>query len=152
MDENEFRSTYNNIREFPCVFEKAILNRHCDCSRVRRIALGEREGCACTELNSHNRCKSLLSAVRENARFVVKATASTGPLPHAKEVRVQVGGLHGLNTALDADRSAARVEDVDALLDEAINGYGSVDALPFQAIVQGIASFKGRRRSDHGRG
>lgn len=145
MDENEFRKTYDDLRELPCVFEKAILNRHCGCAFVERINLGEREGVRCTSWTGQNNCGVLIDLMRGNARFALHMSAVFGPLPHAKELKVQVGGLQGVKQAMHPE-APSRVDDISALIAGAISRYGGLEHLPFQDIVKSIAAFEGRRR------
>lgn len=147
MDEREFKKTYDSIRDFPCIFEKAILNRQANCSKVRRINLGEREGAACTEWQACKLCKDVLGEMRETARFILKATSIPGPLPHARELRVQVGGISGLQVAHDAGMQGKKVEDISLVLSNAMKQYGSIESLPYQLIMQNIASFASGRKS-----
>ncbi len=96
VDETEYRSTYNDINATRCVFEKALMTRQCLCSRARNFRLAEREGFACNHQAAQQRCATLLGLLRRNARFALGITSAEGPLPHNKEIRVQVGGLRGL--------------------------------------------------------
>lgn len=153
MDETEYRQTYREINDLPCVFQKAILTRTCACSRAHRFCLAEREGVACTSPAARERCVEFLRLLRENARFAVGVAVVGGAMPHAKEMKLQCGGLRGLQAAVggaDAEGGGADpVEDVAGLLDRGIAAHGTLDALPYARIVQGVAEFKNRRRSRH---
>ena len=61
------------------------------------------------------------------------------------EIRVQAGGLQGLQSVVDGgDRS--RIEDIHDLLERAKAAFGSLDALPYDRIVQAISAYQGRER------
>ncbi len=115
VDETEYRSTYKDINATRCVFEKALMTRQCLCSRARNFRLAEREGFACNHQAAQQRCATLLGLLRRNARFALGITSAEGPLPHNKEIRVQVGGLRGLK-ALCGD--ALKAPDDGAELSE----------------------------------
>ncbi|MCP5141815.1 MAG: hypothetical protein H6980_05630 [Gammaproteobacteria bacterium] len=147
MDETEYRQTYREINDLPCVFQKAILTRTCACSRAHRFCLAEREGVACTSPAAHDRCEVFLRLLRENARFAIGVTAVAGAMAHGKEMKLQCGGLRGLQRAMlgrDGD-----VGDVNDLLERGLAVHGELAALPFGEVVQGVAEFKNRRRSRH---
>lgn len=152
MDEDEFRKTYDDLREYPCAFEKAILNRQCNCMLIRRFSLGEREGASCTDWKAHKQCRQLLDVMRDNARFITRSSAESGVvLPHARELRVQVGGLTGLEKSMHPDRETIPVDDIHATLQQAVDTYGSTDGFPWQNIIQSISAFKGRKRRSRNR-
>lgn len=144
MEENEYRSTYRQINETRCVYEKALNARRIQCRCMRRFLLAGREGVGCQSLKELGRCESFLDQVRAKARFVLQLTTIDGPLPHNKEIRVQVGGLQGLQRLLRPDDTA--LPDASKTLDLAAARYGSIEAVPYQEIMPAIAQAKGRQR------
>ena len=149
MEESEFRRTYNEIRELSCPFEKTLLSRQCGCTQADRFNLAEREGVSCTAWTAQKNCQTLLELLRQNARFALGLSAVPGPLPHAKEVKVQVGGLVGLQRAVDPDQLSPSVENIHGLVIAAQAAFGNLENLPFQDIVKTIAAYQGRRRPSH---
>lgn len=148
MDENEYRQTYSDVNELPCVFQKSILTRTCHCSRSHRFCLAEREGVACQSPAAQERCNDFLNQIRDNARFALGMASVSGKLPHGKEMKIQCGGLRGLQQDLLGDEADPDlVEDIYALLDQALKRDGEMKALPYPEIVQGIANFRMRKRS-----
>ncbi len=92
------------------------------------------------------RCLELLDTLRRQARFALKSTDDRSALPHAKAMRIQVGGLRGLHAALAPDEPVpAKIDDVNGLIEAAIARFGDLASLPFQPIIQQIAAYKGRR-------
>ena len=146
MDNEIFRETYSAINERFCPFEKSILTNNCSCSRAKRFCIAEREGVHCTTDEAQTRCIQLLELLRTQARFALKTTEERSALPHSKAMRVQVGGLRGLSVALDPQAQVPKtIDDIDAVIETALARYGSLDALPFQTIVQQITAYRGRR-------
>lgn len=146
MDEQEYRSTYQSINELRCVFEKAILSRRCACSCCARFHLADREGAACESLSAHQRCSAFLHQLRHNALFALKLTQLQGELPHAKEIKVQTGGLLGLQQILSNEPTADSVDDIAGLLTQALLHHPSLEALPYPRIMQSVVNFEGRKR------
>jgi len=150
MDNQTFREQYSAINERYCPFEKSILTNNCACSQAKRFCIAEREGVQCGRDDAQARCRSLLDLLRSQARFALRTTDSGSALPHAKAMRVQVGGLRGLRAALARQDKAGTghetpIADVNGLVEAAIERFGSFDGLPFQLIVQQIAAYRGRR-------
>jgi hypothetical protein len=147
MEEQQYRATYRAFNQRRCVFEKAINSRRCSCAQSARFNLADREGVACESDAGNALCIELLDAMRRNARFSLHITHADGPLPHAKEIRVQIGGLLGLQKLLHPDRAqAASVQNINGLATEALERYRRIEYLPYELIVQTIVSFEGRRK------
>lgn len=149
MDEDHYRDTYDAINRTRCVFEKAINARYCSCSQMRRFYLADREGVRCLSTEAQAQCSVLIEALRENARFALKVTQALGPLPHNKEIKVQCGGLLGIQTLVQgevAPDGATAVHDVYASIQAAVARHGSVQALPYGEIVPFILRHQARRR------
>jgi len=85
--------------------------------------------------------------MRNSARFLLQMTRIGGPLPHNKEMRVQTGGLLGLQAVVNAKLAdATNVPDIYGLVDDAENVFGRIDDFPFDRIVKRIVSYDRRSR------
>lgn len=147
MDNEAFRDTYRAVNERFCPYEKSILTNHCRCSRAKRFLIAEREGVHCGSDAAQGRCLELLDLLRRQARFALKSTDESAALPHAKVMRVQVGGLRGLFAVLSPDEPVPdKIQDISRLIDTAVARFGALEDLPFQPIIQQIAAYKGRIR------
>ena len=145
MEENEFKATHASVNELPCAFNKAVLRRCCACQRSERLFIAEREVIACKSPGAQPRCQELLENLRSNAAFALKLTHIEGSLPHNKEVKVQCGGLLGLQTALFPGKAMLnKVGDIYTLLDQAVEHFGSVADLPYTEIVKSVTHFQAR--------
>ncbi len=146
MDEDQYRSMYRSVNEQQCVFEKAINARRGNCSCSRRFNLADREAVACSSATRNAHCFDLLQQLRKNASFALHLTRIDGQLAHANEIKVQAGGLSGLqDVVLREDPTAADMNDIDALLRAAEHRFGQIENLPYSEIVKFIANFKGRQ-------
>lgn len=145
MDEKEFKKAFKDVNDAPCVFAKAILRRCCQCSRAQKLFLAEREAVACKSPGARQRCAEVLEVLHGKAIFALRLSHAESVLPHGKELKVQCGGMLGLQQALLPERTEAEtVDDINGLLEEAIKDYGSVEALPYGEVVKGITSFQPR--------
>lgn len=147
MNENEYRSTYHGLNKRRCVFEKALNSRVCACQMANRFNLADREGVACKSASGQASCAELIQLLRRNARFALAMTRIDGPLPHSREIKVQNGGLLGLQKALSPEHQDQRkVENIFGIIAHAVEIYGVLDRLPFDEIVQAVVRYEGRRR------
>lgn len=147
MDEQEYKDTYNRINQLRCVFEKAMCSLCCNCSQGTMFRLADRHGFGCQSPLDQKRCAGFLDHMRAQTRFVFKLTDIDGPLPHNKEIRVQNGGLLGVQQMLGTE--SERVEDVGALIRQAVEAYGTIEQVPFDRVVQSVMAYQPRpkRRS-----
>ncbi len=149
MDQEAFLKTYEQLNERVCAFEKGVLSGHCGCALADKVAIAEREGVHCRTDAAQRQCIELLDILRHRARFTLKLGNERGVLPHNKAMRLQVGGLRGIRTALHPEPGALPyVADISTLLLEALERYGSFDELPFGEIIKQIAAYKGRQRRE----
>lgn len=151
MDQDAFRKTYREINELFCVYEKGILTRNCDCALAERLNIAEREAVRCKSEEARERCLELLELLRQQSRFALKSVEQAETIPHAKAMKVQVGGMRGLKAALEPDRPVpVTIGDIHGTIEAALERFGSLQALPFQVIIQQIAAYQGRKRSRKG--
>ena len=126
MEENEYRSAYKSLNPHKCVFEKAINSRRCRCDASERFNLADREGGACADALLLSQCKQYLQTMRENARFSLQLTQIDGPLPHAKEIRVQLASIIELNRIQDPEVST-ELPNIRQTIVSAVEEYGSIE-------------------------
>jgi len=144
VEENEYKSSYSEIANIRCEFEKALTSNKAKCSNARHFCLADREGYACKSRVSSAKCHELLGLLRESSRFILKLQQTDNKLPHNMEIRVQAGGLSGIQ-ALLTPQQQDMVEDIFALLEQAEIEFGSLEKLPYSRIVKSIRSYQGRK-------
>ncbi|MHB1290890.1 MAG: hypothetical protein ACYCY5_01685 [Sulfuricella sp.] len=147
MDERAFQDAYRATNPLACPFEKAILICRCSCREAQRVNIAERDTVNCRDAQAQGDCSLLVGMLRQNAAFALKLTHADAVLPHAKYVKVQCGGLLGLQAVLQPEQAGeARVEDIRGLVLEAQERFSDLQELPYSEIVRGIAGFEFRRR------
>ncbi len=160
MDESAFRRVRDAMTPRPCAFEKAILARCCACSLAEGQNIAEREAVACGAPEAREQCAALRALLRQKSAFALKLTQVEGPLPHAKEMKVECGGLQGVQQAaapaavvpasVEALASGAQglplVLDVHSLVQACAEKFGGLANLPYSAIVQSVVAYRIRRR------
>jgi len=147
MDEKEFKKAFKDVNDAPCVFAKAILRRCCRCSRSQKLFIAEREAVACKSPGARQRCAEVLGQLHGKAMFALHLPHAEAVLPHGKELKVQCGGMLGLlHALLPGQQESEIVEDINGLLENALEDYGSVEALPYGEVVKGITSFQPRAK------
>ncbi len=128
-----------------CPFEKAILGVRCTCELSTRRVVAERLNAGCRDADAAWRCRELLALFYERARFALKASGPIESLPFGKKMKVMVGGLSGLQAAIDPVAPLEPVENVYRLVTRALERYGSLEQLPYTDIVKAVQATAGRR-------
>jgi hypothetical protein len=141
MDEAAFHARRIALAESPCVFEKALLARCARCELAQHHAVAERELVVCTSSVARTNCATLSALLRERATFALKLRPAGAPTPHAVAMKLQCGGVTGLQHALAAPNA-----DVHRLVTSARERWGSLLDLPWQEMVRGVVAWQGRRR------
>ena len=142
MDETAYRQIYSEVIERPCTFEKAVLARCAGCDYSKRVQIAEREAVTCQNAASLSRCTSLHDHLRHSFSFALGKVCDDAPLPHAQEMRVQCGGLKGLQHVLNGN---ADVDNVDALLGSMLQKWGELAEIPYSEVVHAATlCYKGR--------
>lgn len=149
MDEDQYHTLYHELNPNRCVFEKSINNRRCDCELKRRFLIATREGVGCRSTTALANCTLLLNTLRNNARFALKLVVVNGPVPHNKELKVQAGGLLGLQkiTQPDATTQTETVLNIHQTLEAALFAYGSIDKLPYALLIKDITAYSARKKT-----
>lgn len=144
MDERNYRAAYQRINTAPCAFEKAILSLKCKCSYQHLFCLADRHGVGCTDAVMQHNCANFLEHLRKQTRFVFKIDIE-GPLPHNKEIKVQNGGMLGLQQLLGAS-SGEYVEDISGLMKKSLENYGEIENIPFNRVMPAVTAYKTREK------
>ena len=144
MDEDEYRSAYQQVNPQRCGYEKALLTRTVHCQQADIFCLAERYGVACGSASSSARCSRLLQLLRQRGSFALGLTSVDDRLPHSLEMKVQMGGLAGIQRSLEQEGQA--VDSIDSLLEEAARQFDGLENLPFGDIVQSMVRYETRRK------
>jgi hypothetical protein len=145
VDEAAFRKELHAADSQSCIFGKALLARCCACTLSRKRAIAEREAVNCSEPAARAQCRELYELLHRNSLFALKLLHADVPLTHAQNMKIQCGGLHGLQRALDG---GTEVADVAGLLQAACHEFGDLEQLPYSQIVQSVAAFQLRKPHD----
>ena len=147
MDEDQYRSTYSHVITTRCVYEKAINSRQTSCEQANKVRLADREAVACRSKQNCQRCTDFLEILRSKSLFALKLLDHVGPLPHAKEIKVQMGSVIGL--ALDNNIEVVKdrkIENIFGLLNNSLDKYGGLRQLPYENLIRSIVNYEGRPR------
>lgn len=150
MDEENYHTTYQQLNTRPCIYSKAVFSRYFRCSHAENFYLADRIGISCSNTDAWQCCQVLHTHLQEIAHFALKRTplASNESLPHAQELKLQIGGLLGIQKVLIAAQHIDDMPDIQQLLQQAQQQFGDLQRLPYNQIVRSITVFQPRRKRD----
>jgi hypothetical protein len=148
VDETAYRQALRFANLQSCTFGKAVLARCCSCSLVEKHSIAERESIVCAQASARVNCQLLHQLLRHNSIFALKHIHEDDLLTHAQEMKLQCGGLTGLQNAMNVNGANEKepVTDVVSLVNAALRIFGALETLPYSQIVQSVASHKIRQR------
>lgn len=129
--------------ERACVFAKALLSHSAGCELAERSARAERTLVECPSPVARTNCVTLAALLHERARFALRLPPPGRPLIHAQALRLQCGGLAGLQQVLGSEG-----RDVHRMVGAAHERHGSLADLPWVPLVAALAEWQPPR---HGR-
>jgi len=143
MEETEFKSFYKDMNQLPCVYQKAILSTRCECPHSSKLNIAEREAVACNFSDAREQCDALFNTFIQKARFALHKL-NDSPLTHAEMIKIQVGGIEGLQEVLGDSAETPRVGNLTM---KAYIEFPDLAGLPIDPIVRAIVHCKVRKRS-----
>ncbi|QMU62209.1 MAG: hypothetical protein GKR92_11095 [Gammaproteobacteria bacterium] len=111
--------------------------------------MADREGVACTSKKNLDRCSQLITHLHDNARFVLQRL-DVKELGHAQEIKIQNGGLLGLQGQLNS-KTQDRVKNIDSVISDAEKIFQSIENFPYSKIMQVISAYRIRPKRVRGK-
>ncbi len=119
------------------------------CSNANPIVRRGGAEIACVAEQAHAHCMNLFQRLKDVALPEFGVEDDLLKMPHSVLVKIQYGGLLGLQRSmkLSAEPRSA-VDDINSLVAAAAERFGSVDAIPCGDFCDDIVSYKlpGRRK------
>ena len=147
MDEETYRYYHQALTERSCPFAAAILSNRCYCEKSERLYLAERESGVCRDTESRERCLLFYQHLRRNARFALRLLHAESRLTYAQEMKIQCGGLLGIQAAMNQQAGDFSKEiNIDALLKRAAAIFEKLETMPYAQIISYIRCYRYRHR------
>ncbi|MHB8727975.1 MAG: hypothetical protein ACYC9K_02955 [Sulfuricaulis sp.] len=135
------------MEEYKCPFSNTLVTNQFGCAKGKQVARRGGPDVACTSAEAHPRCGKLFQQMKEVALPAFGVEDDLLSMPHSVLVKIQHGGLLGLQRLLDEGPAVpAAVDNIHGLVDRAMARYGSLESIPCQALVEDMTSHKLKRR------
>ena len=133
------------MEEHKCPFSAPLITRQFGCAHAQEVIHRGGAEINCTDAAAHARCDLLFQRMKAAALPAFGVEDDLLSMPHSVLVKIQYGGLLGLQRLLrTASQVGERVDDIQALVAEASLCFR--DAVPCTTLVDDITAFKPRAR------
>lgn len=135
--------------DLKCPFNRVLLPGDFGCAHARPVTRREGPDIACDAPPTRDLCAGVLAGLKAVGLPALGYPDDLTELPHGVAMKVQMGGLVGLQKLAGppADPGSAAVADVGSVVAAAVAGCGGDPAdLPYAALVADMSAFQLRRR------
>lgn len=135
------------MEEHKCPFSAPLITRQFGCAHAQEVIHRGGAEINCMQAGAQADCVQLFQNMKAAALPVFGVEDDLLTMPHSVLVKIQYGGLLGVQRVLHAAAQATeRVEDIQALVAEAAARFGGAAGIPCAPLVADITAFKPRAR------
>lgn len=131
---------------YKCAFSGALIGKQYGCQYALEVTRREGPTIACTSADLYLKCAELMDELKAAALPQFGYEDDLTQMPHSVLMKIQSGGLASLQKYMQGAKSVSEVENIEHLVIEAEQHYGSLRTIPYAELVQDIIDFKLRRR------
>ncbi|MFB1486220.1 MULTISPECIES: hypothetical protein [unclassified Thiocapsa] len=135
-----------------CPFAAPMLKTTAACRHAREVVRRGGSEFDCQSDVEHARCEQVFAGLKASALAVSSIEDDPAQMPHSLLVKIQSGGLLGVQRLLGEPDADGRVADVGDLLTRACTHFGGADRIPYAALTEDMTAFKLERRAGRRRG
>lgn len=133
------------MEEYKCPFSAPLVTRQFGCATSQEVIHRGGAEINCMDAAAQSCCSQLFQQMKLAALPAFGVEDDLLSMPHSVLVKIQYGGLLGLQRLLRAESQVAeRVDDIRALVAEASLRFN--DEIPYASLVDNITAFKPRAR------
>ena len=135
------------MSELICPFGVPVVKNDFGCKNAKEIVRRGGAEIACELSEAHRICYALHQRVKISALQAMALEDDLSTLPHNVLVKIQYGGLLGLQALIaDVARQGDRIDDISSLISAAMEKFHSENNIPLDSINKTIMDYKTRRR------
>ena len=135
------------MEEHKCAFSNTLVTSQFGCEKGAQVTRRGGPDVVCASDEAHQQCEKLFQRMKQTALPAFGVEDDLLSMPHSVQMKIQFGGLLGLQRLQDkgTDESTV-VKNIHGLVGQAIGKHGGLDAIPCQAFVEDMTSYKLKRR------
>ncbi len=133
-----------------CPFAAPLTKGRAACRNAQEVVRRGGSEYDCRSAAHHPLCSRVFDGLKVQALPAFGVEDDPAAMPHSVLVKIQSGGLLGLQRLLEGNARSERIEDAAGLIDRAIGQYGSPQAIPYEETEPDMLNFKLERRARRG--
>ena len=134
------------MRNNRCVFALPQIAEDFSCQYGELVTRRAGPDIACSSDRMCQLCSNLYEQFKIAGLAAFEYEDDLTQVPHSVWVKIQYGGLLGLQNTLDLQAGQTAVANIATLVEQAVQNYECLERLPYQDIVPVMREFRMRRR------
>ena len=129
-----------------CVFGPTLISGRNACQFAIQVVRRGGLEIDCHGDSAADRCKKIFDNFKAVALPEFGYEDNLLSLPHGIMLKIQYGGLLGLQDSLQNSVESDSINDIAGLIDQALNNYNDLHLIPYAQFVPRMQQYKVRRR------
>lgn len=135
------------MQDVICPFGATLARDTFGCTHATSVIRRGGTEFSCRNPDAHARCLRLFEQLKAAGLSAFAVEDDPTRMPHSVLVRIQFGGLLGLQRTITGQPGAdGRIEDIDALVDAAITHFGGLPGIPCEQLTPDMTAYSLTRR------
>ena len=130
-----------------CPFASPLIKDTAACPYAREVVRRGGSEFDCLSEPAHDLCEQVFAGLRVCALVAADVEDDPTLMPHSLLVKIQSGGLLGLQRLLGESDADARLAEIGDLVARASAHFGGADRIPYAALGEDMTGFKLERRA-----
>ncbi|HSO82428.1 hypothetical protein [Thiocapsa sp.] len=130
-----------------CPFAAPLIKTAAACRHAHEVVRRGGSEFDCLSEAEHARCEQVFAGLKACALAASDVEDDPMLMPHSLLVKIQSGGLIGLQRLLGESDADGRDADIGDLVTRAVANFGGADRIPYAALGEDMTSFKLERRA-----
>ena len=127
-----------------CPFRQTLITRDFACELAKEVTHRDGPGIVCEQADAQRRCTAVLDAIKAAALPALEVVDDLTQMPASIMSKIQYGSLVALSEILN--QSDQPVENINVLVQSAMEKYQTVENFDFDKIVPVIKDYRLRKR------
>jgi len=128
-----------------CAFNSTLITEHYHCSNAVNVVRRGGNEISCCNLDASKRCEIIYNKLKNIALPSFDVEDDLLDMPHGVMVKIQHGGLLGLNSLIN-NTSENEIDDISKLVLDSENKFSNLNDIPYGLTIDFITSHKIKRR------
>ena len=135
------------MKDLICPFSATLVKDDFGCMQATKIIRRGGSEIACSSADAQLRCTDLFQKLKDTALPEFELEDDLLQIPHGVLVKIQFGGLLGLQRLSNTtEPTASDIRDIDTLIETSIETYESINNIPFSSLCEDITNYQLTRR------